>query len=63
MIWSKPIIDYRNKIAEMKMDVDRCDLIETSRLTYEEREWLRKHFETILNYIDKKLKPTRIWKI
>ncbi len=59
MIWSKPIIGYRNKIAEMRMDVDRCDLIETSRLTSEEREWLRKHFETILNYIDKKLKKTR----
>jgi hypothetical protein len=38
MIWSKPIIDYRNKIAEMRVDVDRCDLIETSRLTSEERE-------------------------
>ena len=59
MIWSKPIIGYHNKIAEMRMDVDRCDLIETSRLTSEKREWLRKHFETILNYIDKKLKPTR----
>ena len=59
MIWSKPIISYRNKVAEMKMDVDRCDLIETSHLTFEEREWLRKHFGTILNYIDKKLKPTR----
>jgi hypothetical protein len=58
MIWSKPIIDYRNKIAKM-MDADRCDLIEISRLTPEEREWLRKHFETILNYIDKKLKSTR----
>ena len=58
MIWSKPIIDYRNKVAKM-MDADRCDLIEISRLTSEEREWLRKHFETILNYIDKKLKPTR----
>jgi len=59
MIWSKPIIGYRNKIAEMGMDVDRCDLIKISCLTSEEREWLRKHFETILNYIDKKLKPTR----
>ena len=38
MIWSKPIIGYHNKIAEMRMDVDRCDLIETSRLTSEERE-------------------------
>ena len=58
MIWSKPIIDYRNKVANMS-DVDRYDLIEISRLTSEEREWLRKHFETILNYIDKKLKKTR----
>lgn len=58
MIWSKPIIGYRNKVANMS-DVDRCDLIEISRLTSEEREWLRKHFETILGYIDKKLKPTR----
>ena len=58
MIWSKPIINYRNKVAEM-MDADRYDLIEISRLTSEEREWLRKHFETILDYIDKKLKPTR----
>jgi len=58
MIWSKPIIGYRNKIAGM-MDVDRCDLIEISRLTSEEREWLKKHFETILDYIDKKLKKTR----
>jgi len=41
------------------MDADRYDLIEISRLTSEEREWLRKHFETILDYIDKKLKPTR----
>ena len=59
MIWSRPIIGYRNKIAEMRMDVDRCDLIETSRLNSEEREWLRKHFGTILNYIDKKLKKIR----
>lgn len=58
MIWSKPIIDYRNKVASM-MDADRYDLIEISRLTSEEREWLRKHFETILDYIDKRLKPTR----
>lgn len=59
MIWSKPIIGYRNKIAGMMMDVDRCDLIETSRLTSEEREWLRKHFSIILNYVDKKLNKTR----
>ena len=59
MIWSKPIIGYRNKVAEMRGDVDRCDLIEASRLTSEEREWLRKHFSTILNYVDKKLKKTR----
>ena len=59
MIWSKPILGYRNKVAEMMMDVDRCDLIETSRLNSEEREWLRKHFKTILTYIDKKLKKTR----
>jgi hypothetical protein len=59
MIWSKPIIGYRNKIAEMMMDVDRCDLIGTSKLTFEEREWLKSHFQTILNYIGKKLKPTR----
>ena len=59
MIWSKPIIGYRNKIAEMRMDVDRCDLIEDSDLTSEEREWLRKHLGIVLNYIDKKLKSTR----
>lgn len=59
MIWSKPIIGYRNKIATMRMDVDRCDLIETSCLTSEEREWLRKHLGDILSYIDKKLNKTR----
>lgn len=59
MIWSEPIIRYRNKIANMRMDVDRCDLIETSHLTSEEREWLRKHLGNILSYIDKKLKSTK----
>lgn len=59
MIWSKPIINYRNKVSMMMGDVDSYSLIEISHLTSEEREWLRKHFSTILNYIDKKLKPTR----
>ena len=59
MIWSKPILGYRNKLAEMCMDTDRCDLIETSRLTTEEREYISKHLKVVLNYIDKKLKKTR----
>lgn len=59
MIWSKPIIGYRNKIARMRMDVDRYDLIEDSDLTSEERGWLRKHLGAILSYIDKKLNKTR----
>lgn len=59
MIWSKPIINYRNKVSMMMDDVDSYSLIEISHLTSEEREWLRKHFSTILNYIDKKLKSTR----
>jgi hypothetical protein len=59
MIWSRPIISYRNKIAEMRMDIDRCYLIEDSDLTSEEREWLRKHLGDILSYIDKRLNKTR----
>ena len=59
MIWSKPILGYRNKLAEMAMDTARCDLIETSKLTSEEREYIRKHLTTVLNYIDKRLKKTR----
>ena len=59
MIWSKPIIDYRNKLAEMCMDVDRCDLIETSRLTEVERETIRKKLKSVLTYIDRLLKKTR----
>ena len=59
MIWSKPILGYRNKLAEMAMDTARCDLIETSMLTSEEREYIRKHLTTVLNYIDKRLKKTR----
>jgi len=59
MIWSKPIIGYRNKLVEMRIDTDRCDLIETSKLTSEEREYIRKHLTTVINYIDRKLKKTR----
>ena len=59
MIWSKPILGYRNKLAEMIMDTDRCDLIETSKLTREERETIRKKLEPALKYIDKQLKKTR----
>lgn len=59
MIWSKPILGYRNKLAEMTMDTARCDLIETSKLTSEEREYIKKHLTTVLNYIDKRLKKTR----
>lgn len=59
MIWSKPIIGYRNKLAEMAMDTDRCDLIEISKLTEEEREYIRKHLRVVLNYVDKRLKKTR----
>lgn len=58
MIWSKPIIGYRNKLAEMIMDTDRCDLIETSKLTSEERETIRKKLYPALKYIDKQLKKT-----
>ena len=59
MIWSKPILGYRNKLAEMIMDTDRCDLIETSQLTPEEREAIRKKLKPALNYIDKQLKKTK----
>lgn len=59
MIWSKPIIGYRNKLAEMAMDTDRCDLIETSKLTSDEREYIRKRLGTLIKYIDKKLSKTR----
>lgn len=59
MIWSRPIIGYRNKLAEMIMDTDRCDLIETSRLTSEEREAIRKKLSVVLKYIDSRLKKTR----
>ena len=59
MIWSKPIIGYRNKLAEMVMDTDRCDLIETSRLTEVERETIRKKLKSALTYIDKQLKKTK----
>ena len=59
MIWSKPILGYRNKLAEMPNDTDRCDLIDTSCLTSEEREYIRKRLSAVVNYIDKKLKKTR----
>lgn len=59
MIWSRPIIGYRNKLAEMIMDTDRCDLIETSMLTSEEREAIRKKLSVALKYIDSRLKKTR----
>ena len=59
MIWSKPILGYRNKLAEMIMDTDRCDLIDTSKLTEEERETIRKKLKVALNYIDKRLNKTR----
>lgn len=59
MIWSKPIIGYRNQIASLRIDVDRCDLVEDSCLTDEERETIRKKLGSILSYIDKKLSKTR----
>ena len=59
MIWSKPIIGYRNKLAEMINDTDRCDLIDTSRLTEVERETIRKKLKPALTYIDKQLEKTR----
>lgn len=59
MVWSKPILGYRNKLAEMIMDTDRCDLIDTSRLTAIERETIRKKLKSALTYIDKQLKKTR----
>ena len=59
MIWSKPILGYRNKLAEMIMDTDRCDLIDTSKLTEVERETIRKKLKAALTYIDKQLKKTR----
>ena len=31
MKWSKPIINYRNKLATMIADTDRHDLIEISK--------------------------------
>lgn len=59
MIWSKPILDYRNKLAEMAMDTNRSDLIEISLLTREERETIAKKLNVVLKYIDGKLKKTR----
>ena len=59
MIWSKPILDYRNKLAEMVMDTNRSDLIEISLLTGEERETISKKLNVVLKYIDGKLKKTR----
>jgi hypothetical protein len=59
MIWSKPIIGYRNQLAEMAMDTDRCDLIETSKLTSEEREYIKKRLATLTKYIDNRLKKTK----
>lgn len=59
MIWSKPILDYRNKLAEMVMDTNRSDLIEISLLTREERETISKKLSVVLKYIDGKLKKTR----
>ena len=59
MIWSKPIIGYRNKLAEMAMDTDRCDLIETSKITSDEREYIRKRLHTLIKYIDTKLSKTK----
>lgn len=59
MIWSKPILEYRNKLAEMVMDTNRSDLIEISLLTREERETIAKKLNVVLKYIDGKLKKTR----
>lgn len=59
MIWNKPIIGYRNKLAEMIMDTDRSDLVDISLLTSDERETIRKKLSVVLRYIDSRLKKTR----
>ena len=59
MKWSKPIINYRNKLSTMVADTDRCDLIEISKLTQEERNYIREHLSNVLSFIDTKLNLLR----
>lgn len=59
MIWSKPILNYRNKLASLAMEVDSCAMIETSRLTEQERETIKQKVRDTYKYIDEKLSSTR----
>ena len=55
MIWNKHTVKYRNKLAELAMDVDSCAMIEGGRLTSDERETIQRKLREVLKYMDERL--------
>ena len=55
MIWSKHTLKFRNRVAELAMDVDSCAMIEGGRLTSDERETIQRKLREVLRYMDERL--------